>query len=117
MRKERKGGRPTKHLDVLSSKASPSSVRSRSAFIIAKRAKELGLDKQGIADAIGCSVQYARNLMGGTAIPSDDTIQAIIEGLDPGQSQSRTSRRRSQRKTDGGMTVDITLGPELSGRC
>jgi len=38
------GGRPKKYSDVLSSGAKPNSVRSRAAFIIARRAKELGMD-------------------------------------------------------------------------
>lgn len=104
MRKTKAGGRPKKYLDVLTSGASPSSVRSRSAFVIARRAKELGMDTQDVASAIGCSVQYARNLLSGSAIPSNNTIQAIIEGLDLDNlraDQVKTFSVEDRRKNDG----------------
>jgi cyanate lyase len=56
-------------------------VRSRSAFLIARRAKELGLELSAVAQAIGRSDQYARDLLQGSKIPSDETIRRVIQGL------------------------------------
>jgi hypothetical protein len=103
MRKERKGGRPRKYRDVLSSGQSPASVRSRSAFVIAKRAKELGMELEDVAKAIQSSVQYTSNLMQGTAIPSDEKVQAIVKGLDLDNlkaDQIRTFAAEDRRRND-----------------
>jgi hypothetical protein len=104
MRKTKAGGRPRKHQDVLSSGQSSSSVRSRSAFVIAKRAKELGMDLEAVAKAINSSVQYTSNLLRGTAIPSDEKIQDIINGLDFDNlkvDQIRTFAAEDRRRHDG----------------
>lgn len=82
MRKTNAGGRPSTYQDVLINGQSPSQVRSRSAFIMAKRVKELNLTPDILASIIGCSQQYAKDLLRGTKIPSDETIQAVINGLD-----------------------------------
>src|SRR5947209_4313720 len=81
LRKTKAGGRPKKHQDVLTSGASPSSVRSRSAFLIAQRVKDLEMNADSLAQAIHSSSQYARNLMQGVTIPSDEKINALIKGL------------------------------------
>lgn len=73
-----------KYQTVLTLRRMPSQVRSRSAFVIALRARELGMDLGAVAKAIGCSEQYARDLMQRTKIPSVETIQAAIKGLDFG---------------------------------
>jgi len=73
-----------KYQTVLTLRRSPSQVRSRSAFVIALRARELGMDLAAVAEAIGCSEQYARDLMQGTKIPSEGKIRGIIRGLDFG---------------------------------
>ncbi len=80
-RKTFSGGRPKKYSDVLSTGAKPSSVRSRAAFIIARRAQELGLDSAAVAQAIHASEQYVRNLVQGITIPSDEKVNALIAGL------------------------------------
>lgn len=103
-RKTRAGGRPKKHQDVLESGAKPSEVRSRSAFVIAKRLQELGMDAKALAGAIHCTEQYARDLLLGMKIPSDEKIQAIIKGLDLGNLQAdqlRTLASEDRRRHDG----------------
>jgi hypothetical protein len=104
MRKTKAGGRPTKYQDVLSKGQSPSQVRSRSAFIIARRAKELEMNPEALAKTIGCTEQYAKDLLRGTKIPSDETIQAIIKGLDLDNlktDQIRTFASEDRRRHDG----------------
>lgn len=80
-RKTFSGGRPKKYSDVLSSGAKPNSVRSRAAFIIARRAQELAFDTAAVAQAIHASEQYVRNLVQGVTIPSDEKVNALIAGL------------------------------------
>lgn len=82
LRKTRAGGRPRKYEDVLTSGAKPSSVRSRAAFIIVKRMRELSMDTEAVAKAIHSSEQYVRNLTQGVTIPSDEKINGLIKGLD-----------------------------------
>jgi hypothetical protein len=104
MRKTKAGGRPRKYQDVLTSGASPLSVRSRSAFVIAKRAKELGMDVADVAKAIHSSFQYTSNLLAGKAIPSDGKIQDIISGLnldDLKVDQIKTFAAEDRRRNDG----------------
>ena len=66
---------------VLNPRKLPSQVRSRSAFIIAIRAKELGMDLGTVAKAIDCTEQYARDLLQGTKIPSLRKVRDITTGL------------------------------------
>jgi len=109
LRKNKAGGRPKIHQDVLSSGASQSSVRSRSAFLIAKRVKELGMDADGLAQAIHSSVQYARNLLQGVTIPSDEKITALIKGLNLDNlraDQLRTFAVEDRRRNDGRFRRD-----------
>ncbi len=63
LRKTKAGGRPKIHQDVLSSGAAMSSVRSRSAFLIAKRAQELNMDADALAQAIHPACSMPRNLL------------------------------------------------------
>lgn len=103
-RKTRAGGRPKKYQDVLNSGQSPSDVRSRSAFVIATRAKELGMDFKAVANAIHCTEQYVRDLLQGTKIPSEEKVNAIIKGLDLGNLQAdqiRTFATEDRRRHDG----------------
>lgn len=103
-RKTRAGGRPKKYEDVLSSGQSPSSVRSRSAFVIAKRVQELGMNAKTLAGAIHCTEQYARDLLQGVKIPSEEKVNAIIKGLDLGNLQAdqlRTFATEDRRRHDG----------------
>lgn len=103
-RKTKAGGRPRKYQDVLTSEAPPSKVRSRSAYIIAKRAKDLGMDLREVADAIQCSDQYARDLLHGSKIPSDEKVQAIVKGLaldNLKADQIRTFAAEDRRRHDG----------------
>lgn len=88
MRKVNSGGRPKKNKTVLTENATPASVRSRSSFILADRAKELGLDLSGVAKAIGVSEQYARDLLQGKKVPSNETIAGITQGLSLDRFQS-----------------------------
>ncbi len=81
LRKTRAGGRPKKRQDVLNNGATQDSVRSRSAFVIAKRVKQLGWGSTIFAKAVHSSEQYARNLLQGVTIPSEEKIGAIIRGL------------------------------------
>jgi len=81
MRKTKAGGRPKKHQDVLTSGATPSSVRSRAAFVIVERIRELSMDTKALAKAIHSSEQYARNLVQGVTIPSDEKVNALMKGL------------------------------------
>lgn len=81
MRKTNAGGRPKKDRTVLTEGVSPNGVRSRASFIIADRAKQLGLDVAGVASAIGVSEQYARDLLQGKKVPSDAVIANLISGL------------------------------------
>jgi hypothetical protein len=81
MRKTNAGGRPKKDRTVLTENVSPHSVRSRASFMIADRAQELGLDLAGVARAIGISEQYARDLLQGKKIPSEQTLTQAISGL------------------------------------
>ncbi len=103
-RKTKAGGRPVKHQDVLTSGATPSSVRSRSAFLIAQRVKDLQMNADTLAQAIHSSGQYARNLMQGVTIPSDEKINALIKGLkldDLQADQLRTWATEDRRRHDG----------------
>ena len=109
LRKTKAGGRPKIHQDVFSSGAAPSSVRSRSAFLIAKRAQELKMDADALAQAIHSSVQYARNLLQGVTIPSDEKITALIKGLsldDLRADQLRTMATEDRRTNDGRFRRD-----------
>ena len=104
LRKTNAGGRPKKHLDVLTSGATPSSVRSRSAFLIAKRVKELHMNAAMVAEAIHASEQYARNLMSGITIPSNEKINALIKGLKLDElkaEQLRTLTTEDRIRNDG----------------
>ena len=108
-RKTKAGGRPTKYQDVLSKGQSPASVRSRAAFIIARRMKELGLDELALSIAIGCTEQYAKDLLQGTKIPSNDKIGDIIKGLDLDDlkaDQIRTFAAEDRRRHDGRYRKD-----------
>lgn len=109
LRKTKAGGRPKKHLDVLTSGASPSSVRSRSAFLIAQRMKDLNMSADALANVIHSSSQYARNLMQGVTIPSDEKINALIKGLhldDLQADQLRTWVTEDRRRHDGRFRAD-----------
>ena len=77
-------GRKTlkKHQTVLTLRRLPLEVRSRSAFIIARRIQELGMELKAVASAINCTQQYARDLLQGTKIPSQGKVRDIINGLD-----------------------------------
>ena len=104
LRKVKAGGRPKKYLDVLSSGAKPDSVRSRSAFTIAKRVKELNMDADSLANAIHASAQYTRNLLNGVTIPSDERIASLIKALDLDAlkaDQLRTFAEQDRRQKDG----------------
>jgi hypothetical protein len=104
LRKTKAGGRPKKHQDVLTSGVKPSDVRSRAAFLIVKRMRELKLDTEAVARAIHSSEQYVRNLMQGVTIPSDEKIQALIKGLDLDSlraDQLRTMTAEDRLRHDG----------------
>ena len=104
LRKTKAGGRPKKHLDVLTSGVKASEVRSRSAFLIAKRAKELNMDTAMVAEAIHASEQYARNLMNGITIPSNEKVNALVKSLDLDNlraDQLRTLATEDRRRNDG----------------
>src|SRR5436305_8593357 len=75
-------GRKTlkKHQTVLTLRRLPLEVRSRSAFIIARRIQELGMELKAVASAINCTQQYARDLLQGTKIPSQGKVRDIING-------------------------------------
>ena len=103
-RKIRSGGRPKKYQDVLSNGQSPSEVRSRSAFIIAERAKELEMDFKAVANAIHCTEQYVRDLLQGVKIPSEEKVNAIVKGLNLSNLQTaqiRTFATEDRRRHDG----------------
>ena len=102
MRSERKALK--KHQTVLTPMKSPSQVRSRSAFVIAVRARELGMDLAAVAKAIGCTEQYARDLMQGTKIASTGKVREIIRALDFGSlavEQIRTLSAHDRIRCDG----------------
>lgn len=104
LRKTKAGGRPKKHQDVLTSGAKPSDIRSRAAFLIVKRMRELKLDTEAVAKAIHASEQYVRNLVQGVTIPSDEKIQALIRGLDLDNlktDQLQTMVAEDRRRNDG----------------
>jgi hypothetical protein len=104
LRKIRAGGRPKKHQDVLTSGARQSEVRSRAAFLIVKRMRELNLDTEAVAKAIHSSEQYVRNLIQGVTIPSDEKVNALIKGLDMDNVQAdqlRTLTAEDRRRNDG----------------
>lgn len=95
---------------VLTLGKSPSQVRSRSAFVIALRARDLGMDLGAVAKAIGCTEQYARDLMQGTKIPSDGTVREIIRGLDFGSlevEQIRTLSTYDRLRSSARYRADI----------
>lgn len=62
------------------------------------------MDAKTFAGAIHCTEQYARDLLLGTKIPSDEKIGAIIKGLDLGNLQAdqlRTFAAEDRRRHDG----------------
>jgi transcriptional regulator with XRE-family HTH domain len=68
------------------------------------------MELEDVAEAIQSSVQYASNLLQGTAIPSDDKIQVIIRGLDFDNlkaDQIRTFAAEDRRRHDGRYRRDF----------
>lgn len=62
------------------------------------------MDTEAVAVAIGCTTQYARDLLAGTKIPSNEEISDIIKGLnldDLKTDQLRTLAAEDRLKHDG----------------